>query len=603
MPLALALLLLLLLQGLIFIGESSQTSDEAAHLAAGYSYLLTGDFRLNREHPPLIKELAAAPLLAVHLDFPWGPLWEQAEEWNLGRMFVHENRLSNDTILLLARLPMLALSLLLGWSIFHWGRRLFGARGALLATALYVLDPNVVAHSCLVTTDLGVTLFIFLAVYALWCWSRRPSPRTLILLGLAVGGAFASKFTALWLLPILAALAVVLIATGTPLPLRPWSARSALTRTEERSDSPNLALALAGAIVAGIALLVVVVCYAGRGVPTFLVGLEIGLQHSGRGHSAYLLGEISDTGWWYYFLFAYLVKTPIGILVVVALALALLAFGRRLPLRDEMFLGIPVLITIAITCLWKVNIGLRHLLPIYPFLYLAAGRIVAPLPAGGPERRPARYLPAILLECHGRSLIEAARNAPFELADINHLAGGPENGHRILLDSNLDWGQGAKALRRYVTAEGLPAIYCAFAGNSDPWYYGVSYEYVPGSGNLEISKRRGVRVPERVRRELLAISPMVLHSVHFSDQHLYDWLLERTPVAMPGYASLVFDITGDAAAHAILARLALNFDLLDLADFEAHRALRLDPKSDLAKAVLDKVREETAAGTPETGPN
>src|SRR2546426_114335 len=117
-------------QGLIFIGESSQTSDEAAHIAAGYSYLKTADFRLNPEHPPLIKEWAALPLLFFDLQFPWGPLWNQAEEWNIGRIFVHENRVPNDTILLFGRLPILLLSLVLGWFLFRWGRTLFGARGA-----------------------------------------------------------------------------------------------------------------------------------------------------------------------------------------------------------------------------------------------------------------------------------------------------------------------------------------------------------------------------------------------------------------------------------------------------------------------------------------
>src|SRR2546427_3721429 len=97
-PAALALLAALLLQGLIFIGESSQTSDEAAHIAAGYSYLVTADFRLNPEHPPLIKEWAALPLLLLDLKFPWGPLWDQPEEWNIGRIFVHENLVPNDTI-------------------------------------------------------------------------------------------------------------------------------------------------------------------------------------------------------------------------------------------------------------------------------------------------------------------------------------------------------------------------------------------------------------------------------------------------------------------------------------------------------------------------
>ncbi len=587
MPLALLLLLALFLQGLVFIGESSQTSDEAAHLAAGYSYLRTADFRLNREHPPLLKEIAAAPLFVLDLDFPWGPLWDRAEEWNLGRIFVHENRVPNDRILFLARLPMLLLSLSLGWAMFVWGRRLFGARGALLGLALYVLDPNVVAHSCLVTTDLGVTLFMFLAVFARWCWLERPAPRTLWLAGLAIGGAFASKFTALWLLPILAALAATLHFTGTAVPLRPWSARSPVAGRGSPLVPRLAALAVAATILAAAAIGVLALAYAGRGLPTYLQGLRIGLHHSGEGHTAYLRGVISDTGWWYYFLYAYLVKTPIGTLLLIALTVARLLAGRRLPARSELFLWIPVLVTIAITSLWKVNIGLRHLLPIYPFLYLAAGRLAGPV---------TRRLPALALSLMvGASLLwnawEAARITPYHLAYFNQLVGGPANGHLHLLDSNLDWGQSSKALRRYMIAEGLPAIDCAYGGNSDPWYYGVSYQYVPGSGNLDAAKRRPIRMPESAPRELLAISPMVAHSILFNTHDLYDWALALKPIARPGLTYLVYDITGDAPSHANLARLYLNFSLLELADFEARRTLQIDPENGLARAVLEKLRE------------
>jgi len=252
-PVALFLLALLLIQGLIFIGEASQTSDEAVHLAAGYSYLTTGDFRLNPEHPPLIKEWAALPLLPLDLAFPGGLLWEQAEEWNIGRLFVHENRFPNDTLLLLGRLPILALSLLLGWFLFRWGRALFGARGALLGLALYVLDPNVVAHSSLVTTDLGVTLFMFLTVYALWAWTERPSPRGLALCGAMAGGAFASKFTSFWLAPIFGALLVgLLLLQAAWAHAVLWAANRVAAGT---LDSSSLVLAIyAPAALGGLAL-------------------------------------------------------------------------------------------------------------------------------------------------------------------------------------------------------------------------------------------------------------------------------------------------------------------------------------------------------------
>src|SRR6266850_1395775 len=462
-PLAALLLGLLLIQGLAFIGEASQTSDEAAHLAAGYAYLTTADFRLNPEHPPLIKEIAALPLLPLGLTFPSGSLWDMAEEWNIGRIFVHENRLPNDTILLLA--------------------------------------------------------------------------------GLMAGGAFASKFTAFWLLPILAALGVVLLATPVALPRRPWSARSA--------PAPETAP-----------------------VPRRLLSL------------------------------AYAIKTPIGTLLIVAAAVVCALRGRRRAFKDEAFLWLPVLITLAITCLWKVNIGLRHLLPIYPFLYLAAGRVAAPAAgppgaAGAAGGSAGRLAHGALLACLGWNLLEAVWIAPYDLAYFNELVGGPRNGHRWLLDSSLDWGQSSKALRRFMTRENVNTLYCAFSGNSDPGYYGVRYQYVPGIGNLEKAGIRPDLVPEGSARDLLAVGAMVLHSVHFTDHSLYDWLKARPVVDMPGYSYLVYDITGDAGAHSYIAVLCLNFGLLDLAEFEARRALRLAPGNSLAQAVLDKIREyETTGGAP-----
>ncbi|MFQ5877253.1 MAG: ArnT family glycosyltransferase [Acidobacteriota bacterium] len=600
---ALLLLALLLAQGACFIGESSQTSDEAAHIVAGYSYITKGDFRLNPEHPPLIKEIAAVPLLLLDLSFPLGPLWEAGEEWNLGRIFVHENRHSNDTILLLARMPILLLSLLLGWGIFLRARRLFGPRAALLSLALYALDPNVVAHSSLVTTDLGVTLFMFLSIHALWHWSERPAPRRLLLVGLTVGGAFASKYTALWLVPIFAALGLTLLLTRAPLPRRPLSRRCGEAPGGALALPRIAALAGAAAVVVAVAAVVVTITYAGSGLPAYLVGLERGLKHSAAGHRAYLMGEITDGGWWYYFLFALAVKTPIGTLALIALSFPAALAGARRGLRDELFLWLPILITLLITCLWKVNIGLRHLLPIYPFLFISAGRLAtAWLPGrsrgeGAVARARGALVPIAAALCLSWNLVEAARIAPHQLAYFNQFAGGPANGHLVLLDSNLDWGQSAKALRRFVDATGLPAIYCAFSGNSDPWYYGVRYQYVPGSGNLEAARRRYTRVPGGVERELFAISAMVRHSTHFSDHHLYDWLDGREPVAMPGYSYLLYDVTGDADSHARIALLCLNFRLLDLAGFEARRALRYDPGNELAQEVLRAIREyEEAAG-------
>jgi 4-amino-4-deoxy-L-arabinose transferase-like glycosyltransferase len=610
--LAFALLALLVLQGIAFIAESSQTSDEAAHLSAGYSYLTRRDFRLNPEHPPLIKELAALPLVPLGLDFPDDRLWQMAEEWNIGRLFVHENRLPNDTILFLGRLPVLLLSVLLGWALFRTGRGLFGALGGLLALALYVFDPNVVAASGLVTTDLGITLFIFLAAVALRTWLDGPTTRRLLVLGLATGGAFAAKYTALWLPPILAGLGLsVLLPDPGPAPA--WRVPR-LRRL--------LRLAAAAPIVIAVAALVLALSYGFTGLPWWVEGLSRTLRHSAMGHRAWLMGEISDTGWWYYFPLAFLWKTPPGTLLILLGAVVAFALGRRLRSRDEWFLLVPTGLILVIVCAWKVNIGLRHLLPMYPFLFLFAGRLLMPdrrdaasqaAPAAGGMGAPAgesagppprlRWEAALVAAGLAWNGVEAVRITPDQLAYFNFLAGGPAGGHRYLLDSNCDWGQASKALKRYLDSQGVPMIYCAFTGNSDPWYYGVRYQYAPGSGNMRSSKERPAHMPPDAPRELFAINAMVLHSLHFSDPHLYDWLLDRTPIARPGWSWFVYDITGDADAHAYIAALCLSFGLLDLAEDQARRTLSFAPDHPMAKKVLEKVAERRASppATPEPG--
>ena len=152
-------------------------------------------------------------------------------------------------------------------------------------------------------------------------------------------------------------------------------------------------------------------------------------------------------------------------------------------------------------------------------------------------------------------------------------------------------------MRRYMRTEGVSSLYLGFSGNTDPWYYGVLYQYVPGSGNLQNPKDRMFLVPDGAGRELLAVSAMVLHSVHFSEPDLYDWLKDKQPIATPGYAYLVYDITGDPGMHANIAAASLRFGLVPLAEVEARRTLRLDPDSPLARAVLERI-DRLRAGEP-----
>jgi len=171
------LLLSFLGQGFVFISENSPIYDEAIHLTAGYSYLARREFRLELQNPPLIKILSALPVyLGYRLPFNPDPeQWRRGADWLIGQDFLYRSSLPADRILALGRIPNLflgaALVLLIGW----WAYRLWGQSAAVVGMALAALEPNLVAHSSLVTTDLGAALFTFLTLYLLWEYVISPS--------------------------------------------------------------------------------------------------------------------------------------------------------------------------------------------------------------------------------------------------------------------------------------------------------------------------------------------------------------------------------------------------------------------------------------------
>jgi predicted membrane-bound dolichyl-phosphate-mannose-protein mannosyltransferase len=197
----------------------SATFDEGSHLPAGYTYLKLGDHRLNPEHPPLVKTLAALPLLFMDVTIkPDDEAWALRRQWEFGKRFLYRWN-DADRLLFWGRLPVVALGALLGVSVFLWARHRYGQRAASLALFLCVLSPDVLAHGQLVTTDVGIALFMFLSVIAFDAASRRVSAGRVALAGLAAGAAFATKFSAVLLLPILASLALVAVVAPQPMTL------------------------------------------------------------------------------------------------------------------------------------------------------------------------------------------------------------------------------------------------------------------------------------------------------------------------------------------------------------------------------------------------
>ena len=366
---ALFLLLVFVAQGILFIGANSQTIDEAMHLAAGYSYLAKKDFRIEPQNPPLIKELLALPLfLTYRLPFNPDPQhWHEADGYLIGRDLLYNSTPSADRMLALTRFPNLFLGTILVALIAWWAHRLWGNRAAMLAMALACLEPNFVAHSSLVTTDIGVSLLIFLTIYLFWEYMNQPTWGLLVATGVAAGMALLAKFSAVLVIPMIALIVVVSLWTGS----EPY----VLLPVKQNQNKPKRKLLQSAAVLSLIFFLTVLTipsAYFFQGFRPWLSGFDHFLALSQEGLPAFFFGEYSSHSWWSYFLIAFLIKTPVGSLILITISLVFYRAGSPLRYRQALFLVMPVIIIFVAMTQAKTNIGLRHILPVYPFLLVLA---------------------------------------------------------------------------------------------------------------------------------------------------------------------------------------------------------------------------------------
>lgn len=523
-------------------GESP-TFDEVAHLPAGYTHLTRGDFRLVPEHPPLIKAAAALPLLAMEVRQPaQDPSWARRRPYEFGRRFLFE---WNDGRRLAAagRGVMLALALLLVLLVAACGQALWGAAVGGVALWLAALHPDLLAHGPLVTSDVPVALLMFACVLLCERVWTRPSRTGVLLGGLLLGAALAAKFSALLLVPLLTALLLLRGATG----LRPrlvalagmlslsvlllWAAYGFHARVTP-DPAVNEAFRLEHERPASD-----VIWHAARAAErlgalpdAYLYGLLRFARHSER-RRAFLLGEHSDEGWWYYFPVTLALKTPLPLLLLLGAAAALALRDWRRHAR-EAWLWLPPLAYLALSMSRGLNIGHRHLLPIVPFVLLVAARAFVAL-----WRRTARAGHAALLLLLVWYAASVLRVHPHYLAYFNELV-APQNGHRYLVDSNLDWGQDLPGLKAYMDREGIPRLKLSYFGTAEPRFYGIECDRLPGYPPP----------PDAVTAvepgDLVAVSATNLEGVYLSDDpdalRLMRRLKRQTPLATIGYSILVY---------------------------------------------------------------
>ena len=481
-----------LLFALIHSAQSnSVTVDEFQHLPAGVVYWQTGDFSFNAYNPPLLRLLAAAPLMAdARVHAPDVALNDS--RWNAGQVFQQSLGQAYHDVFVRARLMIMLITLLTAFLIYRLAQRGIGQGAALMALTLFSFNPLVLAHGALVTTDAGFSLaFLATCVAAVRLLQVATTGRALVL-GVVLGLALLTKFTAVLLVPMLLAAAGLMSVLGN----RPdlvaaygWLRLPAL----RRSLQLLLVLVIAtGVVNAGY-------LFDGSGQPLaahtfthplllklsgswigqlplpfpadFVRGFDLQYAQAAELFSGYFMGKVATTGWWYYYPAALLLKTPtLFWLMFVALFVAIAT--RRLPLTALLIatLIMPLVGLVAFSALTSINIGLRYLLFMMPFLCLA----LAHLTLAEGVRDHVRGL-ALAMVAYAASV---AVYHPNYLGYFSELAGGPARGHRYLADSNLDWGQDLLRLRAYLHANGIATVALSNFGLVDPGVYGIVHKSV-----------------------------------------------------------------------------------------------------------------------------
>ena len=608
-----AVSLLTLMFGLAFfsmLGDAN-TMDELAHTPAGYSYIVKQDMRLNPEHPPLLKDLAGLsvwlgskitndPIYFPDQVEPWTE--DLNGQWDFGRELLFKNNNNADKIIFFARIPMLLMMILLGYYVFRWARQLYGNTAGVSALFLYSLSPAFIANGRLVTTDVVAAGAFFISIYYFMEWIRKTNKKNLIIAGIVFGLALLSKFSLVLLIPYFIFITIVWAIIGTD------------QKRFKNVLKYSLLLILLGLI--GMALVWPVYQFHVLNYPAekqiadsaayletfgdrfladpaiwasdkpflrpyaqFFTGLLMVIQRASGGNTTYFLGEISRTAWPHYFPLVFIIKVPLSLLILIAMSLICLllkiknVFSYKALKKTRVFLKkyfteFALLSFFAIywytSITSNLNIGVRHVLPVFPIIYiLLGGQINKWLNNNsGPALEKVKLnsrkefknvkminknhfttyfkyvLLIILFSWYAFGTINIY---PYFLSFFNESIGGPSQGYKYVTDSNLDWGQDLKRLAKFVNDNNIDKIYFDFFGGDSPEYR-LGNKYQPWWGDRDPK--------ELPLNSWLAVSATFLQGgrgfpnpEYHEKTGYYNWLTKYEPITVIGNSIFIYHIT------------------------------------------------------------
>ncbi len=435
--------------------HDSATGDEGAHIAAGLVRLQYGDLRFFPEQPPLMNVISAIPLAVSGVHMP--DVWRKTNHWMAGWVLLYRSGYDADRLLRLARTPTIALFLGLCTMVFWFVRDQTGSGAwALVAALLTGFCPNLMAHGKLAAVDLAVTVFLFAATALFMRLMRQPSIPLAIACGAMAACAVLSKTSGLIVIPWLGALYV-------------GGAVARLPREGRAEARPTL-------VAAATALLVFYAVYLGLARELSLtlpfreyaavVDTIRGWYVQGHAHPQFLLGEFSYArAWPHYYLVAFLLKTPVAAQILFIAACVIAVRRRTFALVACVAF---VFLVFAISATSNIALGLRYILPVYPFVYAAIGIALAEEARATHAHR--KVLAAAVALLVGWHVVANLVAYPSYISYFNEIIGGNRNADRFLIDSNLDWGQDLKRLRIWCDRHKVDFIRIDYFGGGEPAY-------------------------------------------------------------------------------------------------------------------------------------
>jgi Dolichyl-phosphate-mannose-protein mannosyltransferase len=598
------------------VHRNSFTWDEDDHIYSGYMSWKHGDFGLNPEHPPLVKLVAALPLLHLPVKMPaLQNRFFKLEGFLGGKEFFFNN--DADGMLFRARLAVSLFAVLLAVLVFLVAKEMFGLWAGFIALGLLAFDPNFLAHGAVVGTDAGLSCFLFASIYAFYRYVKAPSAGRLAAAGLATGLAISTKHTAILVFPMLAMLAVCEI-------FRRDNTVDSTQRDAKGKRTVRLAAALL--LITVISIGVLWAFYGFRYEPranrlamnptyaefvksmsrphdvwllstvgrfhllpeSYLYGLA-DVRKMSDFYRSFVFGKIYPQGVWFYFPVAFAIKSSLAFLILLLLAIWAMATRKFTAWREIRFLTIPPAFYLLVAMVAGMNIGLRHILPMYTFLIVLVGGAAWALIQT--NRRWAYAIVVLLIF----QAVSTTRTFPAYMAYANELWGGPTQTYKYLTDSNVDWAQQLKATKRYLDDRGVKNCWFVYFGEGviDYSYYGIPCKPLPTPDAMWTGEF--AEAPPAIDGPVL-ISAGCLSGWEFGPGVLnpYEQFKSLKPAAVIDFGVFVFDghfeiPLAASLSHSHKAQELLAANQLPEALAEAQQALALAPNAVRPNALLGSI--------------